>query len=170
MTKDDRLQHLKMELKLQTAKDLALKSPQAAYPAHPKINPFEDLSTIPLYETRISAGTPLSIEDNPEQSINLHEYLAPHPKQTFCVRVEGNSMIGAGISPNDLLIVNTQQKPKHGDIVVAAIDNELTVKRLKCSNNHIVLLPENLAFKPLVITEFMHFQILGVVQHIVHSF
>ncbi len=125
---------------------------------------------IPLYQTRVSAGLPSHAEDTIEKHLNLHDYLIPNQEASFCVRVEGDSMLGAGIHANDFLVIDTQKEAKAGDIIVASVYGELTVKRLKMFNKKILLVPANPKFSLLEITEAMDFRILGVVLHVIHSF
>ena len=79
-------------------------------------------------------------------------------------------MIGVGIYNDAILIVDRSVKPTDGKIVVAVIDNEFTVKRLKLRGKQVILFPENLEFKPIVTTEVMDFKIWGVVLHAIRSF
>lgn len=124
---------------------------------------------LPLYGSRIAAGFPSPADDHLENSIDLNEYLVQRPAATFFVRVQGRSMIGAGIHHGDLLIVDRSREPKSGAIVIAVVNGELTVKRLHIDAGGIWLLPENPDFKPLKIVENMDLHIWGVVAHIVHS-
>ena len=79
-------------------------------------------------------------------------------------------MTGIGIYHHDMLIVDRSVKPRDGNIVVALIDNEFTVKGLKLLGKQVILIPENPDFKPIKITETMEFKIWGVVLHSVKSF
>src|SRR4051812_19870697 len=84
-----------------------------------------------LYVAAVSAGFPSPAEDYIEKNLNLNELLIKHPAATFFVRVSGTSMINAGIHDNDILIVDRSVEPGDGKIVIAAIQGDLTVKRLK---------------------------------------
>jgi DNA polymerase V len=79
-------------------------------------------------------------------------------------------MIGAGIRDGDLLVVDRSREPKSGAIVVAAVDGELTLKRLKLDGERVWLLPENPQYQPLEVRGEMGLVIWGVVAHTVHSF
>ena len=107
--------------------------------------------------------------DNLIWCLDLNEYLIKHPAATFFVRVAGDSMINAGIYNNDIIIVDRSIKPKHGKIVVAALDGQMTVKRLYRRDDKIMLLPENELFKPIEILDSMDMVIWGVATNVIHS-
>ncbi len=125
---------------------------------------------IPLYGARIAAGRPSLSDDFIEEYVNFNQYLVHHPLSTFCVRVSGDSMSGVGIYKNDILLVDQSLKATHGTIVVAALDSELTVKRLVFKAEKIVLVPENPGYEPIEIQSETNFKILGVAIHVIHSF
>lgn len=77
----------------------------------------------------------------------------PHPEEYFALKVKGESMIGAGILPDSIIIVHKQEWAESGDIVVACLNGESTTKRFKRQGDHILLVPENNQFDPIVITE-----------------
>jgi DNA polymerase V len=89
--------------------------------------------------------------------------LPGHEPSTFIIRVSGWSMIGAGIFDGDEVLVDRALAPRQGDIVVAAVNNELTIKRLGKVDGHVALLPENAHFKPIVFREGETLSIWGVV-------
>lgn len=121
-----------------------------------------------LFIISVPAGFPSPAEDFVEGPLDLNRYLIHHPAATFFVRVIGDSMIGAGIHPNDLLIVDRAVSPVNGSIVVAVINSELTVKRLHQDPKEILLLSENPAYDPIVITADMSFAVWGVVTNSIH--
>jgi len=123
---------------------------------------------LPLYGTRIRAGFPSPADDYVEGRLDLNQYLIPHPAATFFVRVAGDSMVGAGIHPGDLLLVDRALEPVDGRIVIAVVDGELTVKRLRLRAGAVQLLAENDGYAPLLITEAMEFVIWGVVTNVIH--
>ena len=88
---------------------------------------------LPVLESAVRAGFPSPAEDYIEGSLDLNEHLIRHPAATFIVRVEGESMRGVGIFPGDLLVVDRSVEPRDGHVVIAAVQGELTVKRLKGS-------------------------------------
>ncbi len=124
---------------------------------------------IPFYSSKVPAGFPSPADDHIEGHLDLNEHLIKHPAATFFVRVTGNSMVDAGIQENDILIVDRSIKPTHGKIVIAAIDGQLTVKRLNIKNDKIILMPENSAFDPIEIKEGSEVYIWGVVTNVIHA-
>ena len=123
---------------------------------------------LPLYGSKVQAGVPTAADDYVEDRIDLNEYLIKHPGDTFFVKVAGESMIGAGIFPNDILVVDRSIQARNGQVVVAAIDGELTVKRLSIQSNKILLLPENEKFSPIDITGHSELVIWGQVTSVIH--
>jgi DNA polymerase V len=123
----------------------------------------------PLLGTKIPAGFPSPAQDYFEASIDLNEYLIMHPQTTFFVRVEGYSMIDAGINPNDLLIVDRTIEATDDKIIIARVDGELTVKRLKIIDDVYWLIPENSDYTPIPIDDRIDFSIWGVVTFVIHK-
>ena len=120
----------------------------------------------PLLLSRVAAGFPSPVEDFLEARIDLNSELVTHPLATFYVRVEGESMIGAGIKPGALLVVDRSADPQSGSIIVARIDDEMCVKQLEITaNNRIRLLSENPAFPPIEITPETDFEVWGRVMY-----
>lgn len=125
---------------------------------------------LPLYESKVPAGFPSPADDHLEKNLDLNEYLIKHPAATFLVRVSGLSMINAGIHENDILIVDRSLQPTHGRIVIAAVDGQLTVKRLhKNQQGKFELIPDNPTFSPIVIDDDSQVYIWGVVTNVIHS-
>ncbi|MFB9170222.1 LexA family protein [Chromobacterium piscinae] len=125
-------------------------------------------STLVLAPVR--AGFPSPADDYLDDNINLHEYLVADPPATFIVRVRGDSMIGAGIDNGDLLVVDKGLAPAHGDIVVAVIDGEFTVKRLHSRGGSCALMPENPAYAPITLHSGQELLVWGVVTGAVKKF
>ncbi|MDD2769012.1 MAG: translesion error-prone DNA polymerase V autoproteolytic subunit [Methylococcus sp.] len=125
---------------------------------------------LPLFGARIAAGFPSPADDHLEDSLDLNVHLVQHPAATFFVRVQGDSMTGAGIYHGDLLVVDRARQAKSGEIVIAVINGELTVKRLKIEGERVWLLPENPHYPALEIRDGMELVIWGVVAHAVRSF
>jgi DNA polymerase V len=130
-----------------------------------------DLSTsyrLPVFLGRLPAGFPSPADDYIEGRLDLNRHLIKHPAATFFVRVTGHSMTGAGIHSGDLLIVDRSLEPTDGQVVVAVLDGELTVKRLQRGHGVTRLLAENPAYRPIEITEQQTIEIWGVVTNVIH--
>lgn len=106
---------------------------------------------IPLFLERVSAGFPSPAEDYVEKSLDLNELCIQHPAATFFVRVQGESMVEAGIFPNDVLVVDRSLRAKHGDIIIASLESEMTVKQLHLKPIPVRLLLRNPAYQPIII-------------------
>jgi DNA polymerase V len=117
----------------------------------------------------VPAGFPSPAEEYLEPKLDLNQFLIKHPSATFFVKVQGNSMVNAGIHNEDILIVDRALEPKNGDIAVCVIDGEFTVKRLQIIDNELYLSPENGDFKPIKVTEFQDFKVWGVVTFVIHK-
>ena len=122
----------------------------------------------PLYSSKVSAGFPSPADDNLEKTLDLNTYLIKRPAATFFVRVNGDSMINAGINDNDILIVDRSIKPSHGKVIIAVLDGQMTVKRLYKQSNKIILMPENDLYQPIEIRDDMNMEIWGVVTSSIH--
>ncbi len=125
--------------------------------------------TIPLYSSTVRAGFPSPADDFIESHLDLNTHLIKHPAATFFVIASGDSMTGSGIQSGDMLIVDRSIEATHGKIVIAAIDGELTVKRLSREHQHVKLLPSNNAYPSIDITEEHDLIIWGVVTHVIHE-
>lgn len=126
---------------------------------------------LPLFASRIAAGFPSPADDHIDAQLDLHRHLVKHPAATFFVRVEGHSMVEAGIRHGSILVVDRSLEPRHGQIVVAVVQGELTVKRLeKRRDGRVFLVPENHTMAPLEITEEMEMAVWGVVTSAIQEF
>ena len=123
---------------------------------------------IPLFLERVSAGFPSPAQDYIEQTLDLNERCIQHPAATFFVRVEGESMCEAGIYPADILVVDRSIQADHGDIVIAGLHGEFTVKELEL-RPAVRLVPRNKAYQPIEITEASELDIFGVVTSVVRN-
>lgn len=130
---------------------------------------LEQPQGIPLYSSKVRAGFPSPADDYIESYLDLNEHLIKHPASTFFLIAAGDSMTNAGIQPGDMLIVDRSIEPVHGKIVIAALDGELTVKRLSKTARGVQLLPENGKYKPIDITDSQDLVIWGVVTHVIHQ-
>ena len=100
----------------------------------------------PLAESPVHAGLPSAIDDAPADALTIDDYLIERPAQTVLVRVKGDSMMDAGILDGDLVVVEKAAAAKRGDIVVAIVDGEFTLKTLDLERGKFVLKPENPAY------------------------
>ena len=123
----------------------------------------------PLFGHKIAAGFPSPADDFVEASLDLNELLIKNPPATFFLEVMGESMLGAGIYPGDKLIVDRSIEPKHGDVVVAIVDSEYTVKRLYRRNGKVELRPENPNFPIITFKDGQELNIFGVVKNTIHK-
>ena len=130
---------------------------------------IQDKSCLQFYNCAVTAGFPSPADDYIENKLDLNDYLIKRPSATFFVRVTGDSMINAGIHNNDILIVDRSIKPRHGKIIVAALDGHMTVKRLYLRDKKIILLPENKLFKAIEILDTMDMVVWGVAINVIHS-
>lgn len=124
----------------------------------------------PLFLSGVSAGFPSPAEDYIDRKLDLNELLIANPAATFFVRVAGDSMIGAGIHHDDILVVDRSQEATNGKIVIAVYNGELTVKRLVRDKDTIKLVPENPNYAPLIIDDDNGCEIWGVVTSVIHQF
>lgn len=133
------------------------------------LSPSEIRLALPLLSQHLAAGFPSPADDHTEQQLDLNELLIKHPAATFYVRVQGDSMTGAGIQSGDILIVDRAIDQYQNKIVVAYLNGEFTIKRLYYSGKTVSLLPENEAYPSIIIGEEDTFEIWGVVTFVIHS-
>ena len=119
--------------------------------------------TLPLFIHSVPAGFPSPADDYMEHSLDLNAYLIQHPAATYLARAKGHSMTGQGIFDGDLLIVDRSLEAQHGQIVIAALDGQLTCKILDKQQQ--CLRSANRDYKPVPISEFSELIIEGVVIH-----
>jgi DNA polymerase V len=122
----------------------------------------------PLYTCPISAGSPSFGDDHVADYVSIID-LIEHPEDSFFLRVSGDSMVGANIYSGNLLLVDGAVEPKDGDIVVAALDSELTVKRLKSGKTGLILMAENPDYEPLFVNKDADFRVWGVVKKVLQD-
>ncbi len=123
----------------------------------------------PLMSSSVSAGSPVSTSDE-TVSVDIVEFLVNNPEHTFFVNVVGDSMKDIGIYDGDTLIIDRSIVPKSGEIIVARVFNELTVKRFVRNGKRVLLAAENKAHKNIEVTEDMDFSIIGVVTTSIKKF
>ena len=115
---------------------------------------------------RVAAGQPLLAEQNVENYFPIPMEFMPNA-QTFMLTVKGDSMVNAGILDGDLVIVRPQDSADNGQIVVARIEDEATVKRLSRKNGQIWLMPENDAYSPI---DGTYAQLIGLVKAVIREY
>ena len=118
-------------------------------------------------DTGISAGFPSPADDFRETRISLDEELITNKEATFFAKVSGQSMIGAGLDDNDLLVIDRSIEPANNKIAVCFLDGEFTVKRLRVENDQVWLQPENPDYPTIKITQENDFVIWGIVTSVV---
>jgi DNA polymerase V len=130
--------------------------------------PKRSRRSLPIFTARISAGFPSPAADYEEGKLDLNKHLIKNPPATFIVRAAGDSMEGAGIHSGDLLIVDRSVEPKSGHVIIAVLDGQLTVKRLRIYRGKYSLEPENKNYPVQKITKEMDFAVWGVVTNVIH--
>ena len=116
---------------------------------------------------RVAAGSPILAVENIEGSIVIDSSFLKKSEDCFALRVKGDSMVNAGIFEKDLVIVHPQKSANNGEIVVALLDDEATVKRLELKGNKVRLLPENDNYSPIEIRGDKEFSLVGKVVGVV---
>ena len=116
----------------------------------------------------VACGFPSPAQDYYDGPIDLTDMLVDDRAATFIVRASGHSMTGAGISDGDELLVDRSKHPQHGDIVVAVLDGELTVKRLELTPTGVVLRSENAEHPDITVPELSDLQVWGVAMYCIH--
>ena len=126
---------------------------------------FEERLKLQLAQA-IKAGFPSPAEDYRRDSLDFNRDLIKHPEATFYGRVQGDSMIEASICDGDIAVIDRSVEPKNGDVVVAFINNEFTIKYLDLTHRkegYIELRPANPQFKPIRVDADDNFEVWGVV-------
>ncbi|MBX3043934.1 MAG: LexA family transcriptional regulator [Candidatus Kapabacteria bacterium] len=131
--------------------------------------PNSDLNLkMTLYEMSVSAGYPIPVDSGIEKEVDLNEFLVEHPAATFFAKVNGLDMLNAGIRDGDILVVDSAVEPSDGKIVLAEMNNGLTVKIYREHDGEYFLESGKSQFLPLSIGE-IQFNIIGTVTKIIHS-
>lgn len=124
---------------------------------------------LPFFLAAVPAGFPSPAEDYIDAGLDLNDYLVKHPAATFFFKVQGDSMSGIGIFSGDIAIADRAVKPVNNSVVIAAVDGELTLKRLRKANDKCYLVPENPAYAVIEMTPETQLQIWGVVTYVIHE-
>jgi DNA polymerase V len=130
----------------------------------------ENKTSIPLYTSRPQAGFPTPGDDTIEKILDINDLVVKNHSSTCCVRVEGDSMICAGIFSGDTLVVDRSLTPKNKSIIVAAVYGEMTIKRLRTKGSSHELVSENDTFEPIVLENNDDCFVWGVVVGSVRRF
>jgi len=133
------------------------------------LQPVDSSLELPVYETKVPAGFPSPAQEYLGDTMDLNDYLIKNKTASFIAKVEGNSMIDAGIFEGDLVIVDRALTAKNRDIVIAAVNNEFTIKRLSTKDG-IKLIPENKDYEPIVMSGENELVIWGVVTALIRKF
>ena len=121
---------------------------------------------LPLFSTKVAAGLPSPADDHVEKRLDISEFLIDHADSTFFVTIKGESMIDLGLLPDDKVVVDRSKTPVIGDIVLAVVDREFTIKILDYGANKMPrLMPANSSgtYRPIYIRPDTQFEIFGVV-------
>ena len=123
----------------------------------------------PIFMATVPAGFPSPAADYEEGKLDLNRHLIKNPAATFFVRVTGDSMLKAGVHSGDLLVVDRSIEPRDKNVVIAVVNGELTVKRIRIRRNKVTLVAENDAYRSQEINEKMEFEVWGVVTNVIHA-
>ncbi len=123
----------------------------------------------PIFMATVPAGFPSPAADYEEGKLDLNRHLIRNPAATFFVRVTGDSMLKAGIHCGDLLVVDRSIEPRDKNVVIAVVNGELTVKRIRIRKNKLTLVAENEAYQSQEINKEIEFEVWGVVTNVIHS-
>ena len=118
----------------------------------------------------VVAGFPSPAEQYLEPPLDLNEFLIKRPAATYFVRVEGDSMIGAGIHDGDLLVVDRSLRPASGDVIIASVDGDFTVKTYRRDKDGVRLAPANPAYPIIYIKKGQELDYFGKVTACIHQF
>lgn len=128
-----------------------------------ELAPDSGAVSLPLYTTKVAAGFPSPADEHVERRLNPSAYLVENDTATFFVRVKGDSMMDAGIFEDDVLVIDRSRVPQVGDIVLAMLDGEFTVKTLGKSKTGARLIPANKHYPVIEVKEGQSFEVWGVV-------
>lgn len=131
---------------------------------------IQGISTkIPFYDVSVSAGIPIPIDTDSHTVIDLNEFLIEHPYTTFFARITGDELRPVGISDGDILIIDTSIEPTDGKLILATLNNDLTVKYFRFIDGNQYLEAHNSFFTPLNLGDEISWKIIGVITKVIHS-
>lgn len=136
-----------------------------------KLTPAEKEGFQMEFVSAIKAGFPSPAADYAGERIDIIKELSSHPETTFYAYVSGDSMRDAGLLDSDIIVIDKSLEPHNGDFIVAAIDNEFTIKEFRMDADRKAgwLIPHNPDFQPIRVTAEDNFSVWGVVTHCIHS-
>ncbi|GIK86563.1 MAG: LexA family transcriptional regulator [Burkholderiales bacterium] len=114
-----------------------------------RLAPTKRFFARPLAAQPVRAGLPEAADDADAEALTIDDYLIERPSETVLIRVKGDSMVEAGILDGDLVVVEKRHDARRGEIVVAIVDNQFTLKRLDVERGEFVLRAENKAYAPI---------------------
>lgn len=123
---------------------------------------------LPFFTDPVRAGFPSPAADHVEKALDLNELCVKHPAATYFVRAEGTSMIDRGIYPGNVLVVDRSLEARHGDVVIASVDGEFTVKTLEL-RPAVRLIAGNVEYSPITFSDESELDVFGVVTNVIHS-
>lgn len=125
------------------------------------------MTALPFFAERVAAGFPSPAQGYMEAPLDLNQLCIRQPEATFLLRVEGDSMLEAGIFPDDILVVDRSLEPSHGDVVVASLNGEFTVKELRLKPQP-MLMPRNPRYAAMLLAD-QEWALFGVVTFSLHA-
>lgn len=130
----------------------------------------EGEAKFPFFSAYVKAGFPSPAEDYAEERISLLKFLSGNPTATFYVLLEGDSMVDFNLFEGDLLVIDRSLEVRSGDIILANVDNEFTVKQLQITEAGAVLVPGNKKYAPITVNSNLELLVWGVVRGIARRF
>jgi DNA polymerase V len=118
---------------------------------------------VPMMAWSAACGFPSPAEDYVDRPLDFNELLIEHPAATFAIRIEGESMTGAGIFPGDIAVVDRAREPVNGSVILALVDGAFTVKRYRVKDGAVWLQAENPAFGDMLIADGQTLEVWGVI-------
>lgn len=124
---------------------------------------------IPFFSMSVAAGIPVPVDNDIDREIDLNEFLVEHPAATFFVKVKGETLVNHGISNNDILIVDTALEPEDKKFVIAAVNDELSIRIYRVIDEEEFLESHTGQFLSLKENKLIDFKILGVITRVIHT-
>ena len=119
---------------------------------------------VPMMAWAAACGFPSPAEDYVDRPLDFNELLIEHPAATFAIRIEGESMTGAGIFPGDIAVVDRAREPVDGNVILALLDGAFTVKRYRIKDGAVWLQAENPDFADMPLSDGQSFEVWGVIK------